>query len=129
VAHVVALSACCSIRVCVLVHASFALVARIALCVVSVLCRACPRVVCTLSCCSRVVAFPSRVLPRVCFVCRVCCSHTCPLVVRTVVLFRASSARYVTRVVRMLACCFAHRKLTSLRISRANYISYLFDSC
>jgi hypothetical protein len=46
----------------------------------------------------------------------------------TVVLFRASSARYVTRVVRKLACCFAHRKLTSLRISRANYISYLFDS-
>jgi hypothetical protein len=47
----------------------------------------------------------------------------------TVVLFRASSARYVTRVVRKLVCCFAHRKLTSLRISRANYISYLFDSC
>jgi hypothetical protein len=47
----------------------------------------------------------------------------------TVVLFRASSARSVARVVRKLACYFTHRKLTSLRISRANYISYLFDSC
>jgi hypothetical protein len=42
----------------------------------------------------------------------------------TIMLFRVSSAR----VVRKLACCFAHRKLTSLRISHANYISYLFDS-
>jgi hypothetical protein len=33
--------------------------------------------------CSRVVAFPSRVLPRVWFACRACCSHVCPLVVRT----------------------------------------------
>jgi hypothetical protein len=47
----------------------------------------------------------------------------------TVVLFRASSARSVARVVRKLACCFAHRKLASLRISRVNYITYLFDSC
>jgi hypothetical protein len=46
----------------------------------------------------------------------------------TVMLFRASSACYVARVIRKLACCFAHRKLISLRISRANYISYLFDS-
>jgi hypothetical protein len=129
VAHVVKLSACCSVRGCVLVRASFALVARIALCVVSVLCRMCPRVICTLSCCSRVVAFPSRVLPHVWFACRACCSHACPLVVRTVVLFRASYARYVARVVHKLAYCFVHRKLTSLRISRANYISYLFDSC
>jgi hypothetical protein len=44
-------------------------------------------------------------------------------------VFRASSARYVARVVRKLACCFTHRKLISLRISHANYISYLFDSC
>jgi hypothetical protein len=50
------------------------------------------------------------------------CSHT-------VVLFRASSARSVARVVRKLACCFVHCKLISLRISHANYISYLFDSC
>ena len=35
-----------------------------------------------------------------------------------VTLFRASSARSVARVVRKLACCFAHRKLASLRISR-----------
>jgi hypothetical protein len=33
---------------------------------------------------------------------------------RVVVLFRASSAR----VIRKLVCCFAHRKLASLRISR-----------
>jgi hypothetical protein len=38
----------------------------------------------------------------------------------TVVLFRASSARYVARVVHKLACCFAHRKLASLRIPRFN---------
>jgi hypothetical protein len=38
----------------------------------------------------------------------------------TVVLFRASSARYVARVVRKLACYFAHRKLASLRIPRFN---------
>jgi hypothetical protein len=37
---------------------------------------------------------------------------------RAVVLFRASSVRSVARVVRKLACCFAHRKLASLRISR-----------
>ena len=64
-----------------------------------------------------------------CFVCR---QHGMSRVsarrLQVVVLFRASSARYVTRVVRKLACYFAHRKLTSLRISRANYISYLFDS-
>jgi hypothetical protein len=30
---------------------------------------------------------------------------------------------------RMLSCRFAHHKLASLRISRANYITYLFDSC
>jgi hypothetical protein len=35
----------------VLVGATFALVARAVSCIVSVLCRACPRVVCTLSCC------------------------------------------------------------------------------
>jgi hypothetical protein len=33
------------------VRASFALVVRTVSCVVSVLCRACPRVVCTLPCC------------------------------------------------------------------------------
>ena len=71
--------ACCSRKslrvVYVLVHASFALVARTVSCVVHMLRRACPHVVCTLS------------------------------------------------------YCFMHRKFASLRISRANYISYLFDSC
>ena len=43
--------ACCSARGDVPVRASFALVVRTVSCVVSVLCRACPRVVCTLSCC------------------------------------------------------------------------------
>jgi hypothetical protein len=42
---------CCSTRGGVLVRVSFALVARAVSCVVGVLCRACPRVVCTLSCC------------------------------------------------------------------------------
>jgi hypothetical protein len=65
-----------------------------------------------------------------CFVCRQrVMSRVSARRLHAVVLFRASFARYVARVVRKLACCFAHRKLTSLRISRANYISYLFDSC
>jgi hypothetical protein len=37
--------------------------------------------------------------------------------------------RACPRVVRTLSCCFAHRKLASLRISLANYISYSFDNC
>jgi hypothetical protein len=43
--------ACCSALGGVLVGATFALVARAVSCIVSVLCHACPRVVCTLSCC------------------------------------------------------------------------------
>jgi hypothetical protein len=43
--------ACYSARGGVLVRASFALVARAVSCVVSVLCHACLRVVCTVSCC------------------------------------------------------------------------------
>jgi hypothetical protein len=67
--------ACCFARGNVLVRTSVAPVARIVSCVVRVLCRACSRVVCTLS------------------------------------------------------YCFMRRKFASLRIPRANYISYLFDNC
>ena len=88
-----------------------------------VVARAVPHVV---ACCSRDV----RAGRAHCFVCRQrAMSRMSARRLHTVVLFRAPSARYVARVVQKLAYCFVHRKLTSIRISRANYISYLFDSC
>jgi hypothetical protein len=88
--------------------------------------RACSRVICALFA-RRRLSF-ARSTARLVRVSHVLFARVSARRSHTVVLFRASSARSVARVVRKLACCFAHRKLTSLRISRANYISYLFDS-
>jgi hypothetical protein len=52
--------------------------------------------------CLHVLAFPSRVLPRVWFMCRVCCSHTC------------------LRVVRTLSCCFVRHPRAMSRVSFAS---------
>jgi hypothetical protein len=118
---------------------SFTLVARVVSCVVSVLCRACPRVVCTLSCCSRVVVFSSHVLSCIWFACRACCSHVCPRVTRTlsccsrVVVFpshvlscvwfacRACCSHACPRVAHTLSCCFVRRPRAMSRVSFASW--------
>jgi hypothetical protein len=118
---------------------SFTLVARVVLCVVSVLCRACPRVVCMLPCCSRVVVFPLHVLSRVWFACRACCSHACPHVARTLsccsraVVFpshvlsrvwfacRACCSHACLRFAHTLSCCFVRRPRAMSHVSFASW--------